>query len=361
MGTPQTLPAFEAPSQRETEDHDARNDDDDMPGLAIPITRSRLRVHPAAKWLEAAKNMPTPRELWMKTWYEGELCCLFADSNVGKSIYAMQIALHVAQMGLKVLYCDFELSEKQFQRRYTDEEGNLFAMPANLIRADINPDLAPRERDEIKTSILDDITEAALRENAEVIIVDNITYLSMLTESGDAASDLMINLMQLKKSTDMSMLILAHTPKRMTDLPITANDLAGSKKLFNFFDCVMAMGKSLADENVRYVKQLKVRDGEFTYTDNNVMLYELVKEDTMLYMKESGTGRELDQLQPTSFNKMQVRMTKVRELKQQGRSLSEIAEVIGMSKATACRLSKIIDREKKLMEPQRPEPPADCQ
>lgn len=59
-------------------------------------------------------SLPTPRALWDSFWYEGELSCLFADSNVGKSILAVQIADRIARTD-NVLYLDFELSVKQFQ------------------------------------------------------------------------------------------------------------------------------------------------------------------------------------------------------------------------------------------------------
>ena len=44
-------------------------------------------------------------------------------------------------------------------------------------------------------------------------------------------------------------------------MDITSNDLAGSKRLYNFFDSVFAIGKSAQDGGLRYVKQLKVRYG----------------------------------------------------------------------------------------------------
>ena len=54
----------------------------------------------------------------------------------------------------------------------------------------------------------------------------------------------------------ISILVLAHTPKRSLDCPITSNDLAGSKRLYNFFDSVFTIGKSAQDGGLRYVKQL---------------------------------------------------------------------------------------------------------
>jgi hypothetical protein len=62
---------------------------------------------------------------------------LFADTNVGKSILAVQIADNVARgeaYGLlccetkaqKVIYFDFELSDKQFEGRYSEKNNDYF-------------------------------------------------------------------------------------------------------------------------------------------------------------------------------------------------------------------------------------------
>ena len=45
----------------------------------------------ANKWMEQAALRPIPKMLFSEFWYEGELCILFADTNVGKSILAVQI------------------------------------------------------------------------------------------------------------------------------------------------------------------------------------------------------------------------------------------------------------------------------
>src|ERR1700712_5016348 len=53
------------------------------PGLLI--------THSASHWLKKASAKPIPKMLFGKFWYEGEICILFADSNLGKSILAVQI------------------------------------------------------------------------------------------------------------------------------------------------------------------------------------------------------------------------------------------------------------------------------
>ena len=51
-----------------------------------------LKVMPANKWMEQAKTRPIPKMIFGEFWHEGELCILFADTNLGKSILAVQIA-----------------------------------------------------------------------------------------------------------------------------------------------------------------------------------------------------------------------------------------------------------------------------
>ena len=207
-----------------------------------------LTVKTANQWTEEAASRPDPEPLWLSLWYEGEVCCLFSDSNLGKSIYAVEIANGIAERR-KVIYFDFELSDKQFQLRYTDEFGQRFDFPDNLLRSEIDPDLI--SDDDFDDAVIADIEQVAEKYDCRVLIIDNITYLNSVTEKADAASRLMLRLMKLKKKHGLSMLVLAHTPKRPLTSPITQNDLAGSKKLFNFFDSVFALGKSALDENLR--------------------------------------------------------------------------------------------------------------
>ena len=105
----------------------------------MPENVGVMNIKTANRTILEASLKPTPRSLWDCFWYEGELSCLFADSNVGKSILAVQIADCIAQTD-NVLYLDFELSEKQFQLRYTNEHGNLYTFPERLYRVSLDCD-----------------------------------------------------------------------------------------------------------------------------------------------------------------------------------------------------------------------------
>ena len=291
----------------------------------MPENVGVMNIKTANRTILEASQKPTPRSLWDCFWYEGELSCLFADSNVGKSILAVQIADRIAQTD-NVLYLDFELSEKQFQLRYTNEHGNLYSFPKRLYRVSLDCD-----------SLLD--------ANFEEAIIGSIEQMALQTamEKGDAAGRLMIQLNNLKKKYGLSLLVLAHTPKRSLDCPITSNDLAGSKRLYNFFDSVFAIGKSAQDGSLRYVKQLKVRYGTYSYDADNVIIYEIEKVDCFLQFVHRGYSTEKEHLKQLGDDESTRRDSQILELSRMGKSLREIASQVGCGKST---VGRVIHRSK---------------
>lgn len=278
-----------------------------------------------------ASREPDPEPLYDKLWYQGEVSCLFADSNIGKSLFAVQIAEGIAQR-FRVLYLDCELSAKQFQDRYTNKKtGQLHRFPDNFFRATIVP--ARMDLKDWEDRILGNIEKAALQMKTPVIIVDNIGYLCNNAEKGQDAGTFMMKLLKLKQQYAWSILIIAHTPKRHTWAPITQNDLAGSKKLFNYFDSVFAIGLSSKDENFRFVKQLKVRYGGFSYGAGSVMVFELSKEDDMVRFNFLYTEPEKNHLSEPDDNDIIQRDMRVVELHKQGLNYRDIAAQVGISKS----------------------------
>ena len=297
-----------------------------------------LTLRTANRTLQEAALRPDPVDLYHELWYEGEVCCLFADSNLGKSIYAVQMADEIAQFQ-NVLYVDCELSDKQFQLRYTDPEtGNLYQFPEALTRAEINPEKMNLKN--FEEEIIKNIEAAAMSTGSKVIIIDNLTYLCNNSEKGDVAGLFMISLMNLKKKYGWSLLIIAHTPKRSLTSPITQNDLAGSKKLYNFFDSVFAIGKSARDERLRYVKQVKVRAGAYRYDGDNVILYEIVHDKENVHFEFKGFANEKEHLKEADENEKSSLQENVLELVRQGKSYRDVAEVLGISKSLVGKIVK---------------------
>lgn len=309
------------------------------PGGAAEI--GMLTLKSANQTIEDASKRPDPEQLYLELWYEGEVCCLFADSNLGKSIFAVQMADEIA-LEHKVIYVDCELSDKQFQLRYCNPETNeRHIFPDNLVRAEVNPYAIGAENYE--DAIIRDIEAAAEKTGTKVIIIDNLTYLCNSSDKSVDAGIFMMKLMALKKKKDLSLLIIAHTPKRDLSSPITQNHLAGSKKLYNFFDSVFAIGMSAKDRNLRYVKQVKVRAGAFRYDAGNVLVYEIEKTNGFLRFNFREFATEEEHLRHRETPEVNDNEARILELSKQGLSCRKIADQVGLSKSM---VNNIINKHK---------------
>ena len=309
------------------------------PGGAAEI--GMLTLKSANQTIEDASKRPDPEQLYLELWYEGEVCCLFADSNLGKSIFAVQMADEIA-LKHKVIYVDCELSDKQFQLRHCNPETNeRHIFPDNLVRAEVNPYAIGAENYE--DAIIRDIEAAAEKTGTKVIIIDNLTYLCNSSDKSVDAGIFMMKLMALKKKKDLSLLIIAHTPKRDLSSPITQNHLAGSKKLYNFFDSVFAIGMSAKDRNLRYVKQVKVRAGAFRYDAGNVLVYEIEKTNGFLRFNFREFATEEEHLRHRETPEVNDNEARILELSKQGLSCRKIADQVGLSKSM---VNNIINKHK---------------
>ncbi len=306
---------------------------------SVPTSVGMFSIKSANQTIQEAALRPNPIELFSCFWYEGEACCLFADSNVGKSIYAVQIANQIAQ-NQTVLYFDFELSDKQFQLRYTNEKGKLYDFAKNLYRLEIN--VETYELQNIEEAVINDLEKAAIRTGAKVLIIDNLTFLCSASEKTEVAGAFMIKLLALKRKYNLSILVLAHTPKRSLTSPITQNSLAGSKRLINFFDSSFAMSKSIKDSYLRYIKQIKVRHGSFTHDDDNVVVCSIEKENSFLCFKTIGYATEREHLAEPKENDDAELIANIKKLHLEGKSYRDIALELGTSLGKVQRTIKKI-------------------
>lgn len=305
-----------------------------------PLDVGLLTIKPFNQVLSDAAKKKEPSKLFDEFWYEGETCCLFADSNVGKSILAVQIARNIAT-SQKVLYFDFELSEHHFLRRYTDDETNQpYKFSKNLYRVCLNNMMAEYSVEELPDKIMSSIEESVKQTGASVIIIDNLTWIAYNSRSTQMAGELMKRLSAMKVQYNLSMLILAHTPKRNMSKPITQNDLGGSKMIMNFLDSAFAIGYSSKDPNIRYIKQIKVRYAEMKYGEDNVWLCEIRKVRSFLMLFRLDFGMESEHLKKRTDGDKEAIIAKIKVMKASGKSIREIAAELGMSPATVDRYSK---------------------
>ncbi len=209
--------------------------------------------------IEDGKKKPPIHRLWGDFWWENELVFLFADSGIGKSILATQIAYEIAKgkseyveietEPQKVLYFDFELSDRQLARRYANAE-----FPDTFIRGAISDDIS---QDELSMGMIDGICDKLVDTGAKVMIIDNLSYLSTQTAEAEYAGAIMDGLTRIKRDMGISMMVIAHTPKIEEWKPLSKTNMAGSKILSNFADGVFAIGRTKSGG--RYLKLLKTR------------------------------------------------------------------------------------------------------
>lgn len=310
-----------------------------------------FKVRTANQWIEQAKTRPIPKMLFGELWFENELCILFADTNLGKSILAVQIGNSISRgehiRGFKmeaekqlILYFDFELSDKQFENRYSINFEHHYVFDDEFIRVEINPEANIPENISFENYLNQSLEKSIVETGAKILIIDNLTYLRNETERAKDALPLMKHLKALKSKYGLSILALAHTPKRDLSKPITRNDLQGSKMLINFVDSSFSIGESHTDKNLRYLKQIKARNTEIIYDTENIATCQIQKPFNFLEFKFLGYGTEREHLKQLSDSDRENRISEALEMKRQGVSNVQIAKKLNVSEGAVRKWGK---------------------
>ena len=235
--------------------------------------------------IEYAKTNPSKMMLG-GLWLKDENLILFAETNIGKSVLAQQIGLNLAQgksmhdtylpneMGEQnVMYFDFENSKRQMGNRLGEEYANI---PTYKV-------MKPTSNLAMGSFQVLSAIESELKKGwADVVIIDNITAIQVDNEKAAAGGELLQKLNSLRTEYNVSMCIVTHTTKKPKYFEIGVYDLAGSSQLPNQIDNQIALGFSSRDKNERYIKQLKVRDTDFVFQADNVLVMKLGKVDGSL-------------------------------------------------------------------------------
>ncbi len=308
----------------------------------------------ANEWIERAKKLPDPKPLFGNIWHQGEVAFLFSNTGKGKSILGVQLAeciasgvniLNMETTQQRTILFDFELSSKSFQRRYTNENNISHIFSNYFIRVEIdrNKSLQSEEKS-FEELIIESITYHIEKSKAEVIIIDNVTFLSATNEKSKEALALMKLILDLSRKRNIAVLLIAHTPKRDIYKPIQLEDLAGSKALSNFTDVCFCIGESIKGSHIRYIKQLKNRNYPIHFDENNVIECELLKENTFLKFNFVDFTTEEEHLKKPAETS-DDRIQEIIELKNEGKSNVEIGRILGVSEsAVRRRLNKFQNR-----------------
>lgn len=294
------------------------------------VDTASFRVASMNEYLEKAKALPPLVVLYPNIVLEGDLCIIFGQSGIGKTIFAMQVARDIAAKGKRVLYLDFEMSERQLALRY-----NTPNFPPTFFRAEL-------KTDRLVEDILVEIKNAALENHAEVIFIDNITALGQSLDKGMEAGTLMTSLNALKKEHGWTLVVLNHVPKRYSGaMPLSLEAIQGSAKLNQLVDDAIGLGVSSKDHSVVYVKQCKWRNGEMELYADHVAVYERTKDELGnlgFSFRDYGSEREL--LAVDTENNLEGMMSNVSTLHEQGYTQQQIADQLRISQSKVSRILK---------------------
>ena len=273
-------------------------------------------------------------------WMSGDVAFLYAYTNMGKSILAVQLADEAGRKGHNVIYCDFEMKLRPFADRYIDKQTG---DKATLHFKRLYRDLHGIDMNSINANeLLKDIKSAMEQYAADVLIVDNISYISGDIEKGREASEFLHQLQDLSQTNGWSVLVVAHTPKRDKVRELKLSDLSGSQNLGNFCDAAFSIGAVRGSDEV-YIKQTKSRNG-YTLDENNVKVCRIVKAGAMLCFEHIRYDRE-STLIVSDWQRQQDQerddfADKVQEMKAQGKTIREIAAECGIDKGRVERALK---------------------
>lgn len=294
------------------------------------VNTKSFRVASMNEYLEKARQLPPLVVLYPNIVLEGYLCIIFGQSGIGKTIFAMQVAREIAAKGKRVLYLDFEMSERQLALRY-----NTPNFPPTFFRAEL-------KTDNIVDNVLVEIERAAVENHAEVLFIDNITALGQSLDKGMEAGTLMSSLNTLKKEHGWTLVVLNHVPKRYSGaIPLSLEAIQGSAKLNQLVDDAIGLGVSSKDHSVVYVKQCKWRNGEMELYADHVALYERTKDELgNLGFSFLDYGSEHDLLAVETGNSQSDLKANVISLHEQGCTQQQIADRLQISQSKVSRILK---------------------
>jgi hypothetical protein len=316
--------------------------------------RSLFTVCTGNRWMELGSREPEAKMLFGEFWYQHELCFLFANTNTGKSILAVQIANAISRgskagpfpctaAAAKVLYADFELSNLQFHRRYSSRATH-YNFNDNFFRAQFNPatDLAGNlgvdsfQNDEL---LLAGLEYRIGQLKATVLIIDNISCLGGGTGNAAGTLRIMNRLNALRTEYKLSILVLAHTPKRRNPKePLSANDLHGSKLLMNLADSAFTIGVSNTDNSLRYLKQIKQRSTQQVYGDDKVCLCRIKTRRHFLQFGFEGHSAEGPHLLSRTQARREQFAEQIVQLSADGKSQRQISRQLNIGVSTVNKL-----------------------
>lgn len=285
-----------------------------------------------------------------------------ANTGKGKSVLAIQIGesiargrsvapLRVTAKPQPVVYLDLEMTEKQFEMRYAaDHQGGRarflhhhYIFSDNFHRVEIDPAEVSIESGEAAARFMRrSIERLVATTGARVFIIDNLTCLKRSFYGSGEVVLILRMLKRLKKDLDLSILVVAHAPRRDNSRPLSLTDLHGTKVLGNFADNIFAIGQSRQDPGGRYIKHIRTRSSTMLCDASHVPAFELKKiGGNFLGFEYRYFAPEVELLNDIRDAREWALIHRIKQLNDDGQSVRAIAAELLMPKTTVHRLLKM--------------------
>lgn len=293
-------------------------------------------------------------DLWNGLWNQGEMACLFGETNVGKTTLALQIANDLAKRGLDVHYYDFSNAVHSYKQRYDTPEAEICdnSSQNRVIINTLDPVFFNSSIDTKR--ILESLKKRFVLGRASVIIIDDITYLAR-TSDKSSVQHVLNTLRSWSQEFLVSILVVAHSRRKRYGQITTIDSLDGSFELAYAFESIFSISRANkfnADNNhiTHYIKQHKNRNGIITYDDMNVITTTLGRDKdsgVMQFIDFTTGGNERQLLRDNGFNSFKEFDEAILQYKELHFSTREIASIVGCSQS---HVSRTIRKHEKQLE-----------
>lgn len=286
------------------------------------------------------EHIPELKLLFGRYIPEGCLIHFPSPRGVGKSLLCMQLCLAVAhecdnflgepitQFG-NTLYINNELSQKAIQRRSAQLYHSFPLSPAKDFKARVYTTKNALAED------LPNLIQIVERYHPVMIIVDNLrmAFTDTDTNNNKEITRMMFTLLALCESSKTSIVITDHFRKHTTHLLSDSDLQTGSGIKTDLSDGDFFLRKSLQDKTLRILSRGKSR--HFEEADGAKLIR--LNPQTLWFELVEDNVNEAEHIGLRSIRQKEEQLDMARLLRDQGKSVREIASALGKSKSTVHR------------------------
>ncbi len=301
-----------------------------------------LDLRPGNDWLKAGGERP--RALFGELWKTGELCVMFGEAGVGKSLLAVQIADSIAKgRGVepfgpeagprRVLYVDLEKTASQFAERYTEADPDRAGRRRRHNFSKRFDRVAPLDGGYVRAAEIGRRIESS---GATVVVIDNLSHMLRGGLPREAAAA-MRELRRVRSAYGVSILVVASAARSTRRSGITAADMAWARTVAPLADNIFAVGRCRSGG--RYIKHLKPNSAAAEEGSGEVARFRIERVGgTFPSFVHDGFGVEAHLRAGDDDEHERETMERIlRMSEEEGLSVRDIADEIGMPKSTVHR------------------------